>query len=313
MHMGRMSFVFTLAVFVLSVNSADSADLTPKVALPVFYPAAGTYSSTQTVKISDATAGATIHYTTNGALPTSASAIYIAPLTISASLSIKAFAETPQHVKSAIVSADYDMLQSVLSKLNEAATSFHTTSADVEFDTTQTDPVPDTDVQKGVVYYQRNNSTFQMGVHIATDNAQPAPKVVVCCAKGSIQLYEKLPNQVTTLSKLSQYESWFMLGFGASGTELQEKWDITYAGPETIDGVKTAKLEMVPKDPAVKKTVPKVILWLDTSRAVSLKQYFDEGQGQSRTCHYTNIKVNQSLPKDAFAFKTDSKTTYVNR
>ena len=204
-------------------------------------------------------------------------------------------------------------LNSVLSKLDAASASFHTTSADVQFDTVQTDPIPDTDVQKGTVYYQRSGTTFQMGVHIATDDGQPAPKTVVCCASGSIRLYEKLPDQVTTLNKLSQYESWFMLGFGASGKELQAKWDITYDGPETIDGVKTEKLEMVPKDPTVKKNLPKVILWMDTSRAISLKQYFDEGQGQSRTCHYTNIKMNQPLPKDAFTLATDSKTTYVNR
>jgi outer membrane lipoprotein-sorting protein len=201
-------------------------------------------------------------------------------------------------------------LNSVLSKLDTAAVNFHTTSADVEFDTTQINPVPDTDVQKGVVYYERSGSSFQMGVHIATDDGQPAPKIIVCCAKGSIQLYEKLSDQVTTLSKLSQYESWFMLGFGASGKELEEKWDIVYDGPETVDGLPTAKLELVPKDPTVKKNLPKVILWMDTSRAISLKQYFDEGNGQSRTCHYTNIKLNGRLPKDAFTFKTDSKTTY---
>ena len=33
-----------------------------------------------------------------------------------------------------------------------------------------------------------------------------------------------------------------MLGFGASGKELSEKWNITYDGEETLDGVKTDKL-----------------------------------------------------------------------
>jgi outer membrane lipoprotein-sorting protein len=205
-----------------------------------------------------------------------------------------------------------DDLNSVLSKLDAASANFHTTSADVEFDSAQTDPVPVTDTQKGVVYYKRQGAAFQMGVHIATDDGQPAPKVVVCCAGGVIKLYEKLADQVTTLSKLSQYQSWFMLGFGASGKELQEKWDVTYDGAETIDGTKTAKLEMVPKDPTVRKNLPKVILWMDTDRAISVKQYFDEGQGQSRTCLYTNIKMNQPLTKDAFSFSTDRKTTYVN-
>lgn len=206
-----------------------------------------------------------------------------------------------------------DDLQSVLSRMDAASANFHTTAADVEFTSSQTKPVPDTDVQKGNVYYKRDGSSYQMGVHIETDDGQAAPKVVVCCINGEIKLYDKLQNQVTTLSKLSQYESWFMLGFGAGGKELAAKWDIVDDGTETVDGVKTEKLELTPKDPNVKAKLPKVILWMDADRAISLKQYFDEGGGQSRTCHYTNIKLNQSLPRDAFTFATDKKTTFVNR
>ena len=80
-----------------------------------------------------------------------------------------------------------------------------------------------------------------------------------------------------------------------------------------IDGVKTEKLELVAKDPDILKIFPKVTIWVDPEHAVSLKQVFDEGQGQSRICHYFNIKVNQPLPADAFAIKTDSKTQFVNR
>ena len=202
-------------------------------------------------------------------------------------------------------------LNAVLAKLDAAAARFKSTTAQFEFDSMQTDPVPDKDVQTGTVYYERKGSAFQMGVHVEAANGKPVPKVIVCCAGGNVRMYEKLINQVTTLSKFSQYQSWFMLGFGASGKDLATKWDISYDGSETVDGVKTEKLELVPKDPAVRKNIPKVTVWMDTERGVSLKQVFDEGQGQSRVCTYSNIKVNQSLPGDAFNFKTDSKTQYV--
>ena len=54
-------------------------------------------------------------------------------------------------------------------------------------------------------------------------------------------------------------------------------------------------------------------VWLDPRNGVSLKQVFDEGPGQYRVCVYFNIKVNQSLPSDAFTFKTDKQTQFVNR
>jgi hypothetical protein len=62
------------------------------IATPTFSPGTGTYSSPQIVTISDATAGATIYYTTNGTGPTSSSATYSSPITVSATQTIKAIA-----------------------------------------------------------------------------------------------------------------------------------------------------------------------------------------------------------------------------
>ena len=204
-------------------------------------------------------------------------------------------------------------LKATLAKLDAASANFHTATADFEFDSVQTDPVPDKDVQNGVVYYKRGGSAFQMGVHINDVNGQKVPKVIVCCQGGVVKLYEEKLNQVTTLGKLSQYESWFMLGFGASGKDLAEKWDITDDGPEMVSGVNTEKLEMIPKDPAVKRNIPKVTLWMDLERGVSLKQLFDEGPGQYRVAMYSNIKMNRSQPSDAFSIKTNKQTTFVSR
>jgi len=210
------------------------------------------------------------------------------------------------------MAAPPDEKEKVLRKLDAAAANFHSTSADFEFDSVQTDPLPETDKQKGTVYYERKGNAFQMGVHIREENGKPVPKVVLVSG-GTVKLYEKLIDQVTTLSKLGQYQSWFMLGFGASGKDLEQKWEIKYLGPETLNGVKTEKLEMVPKDLAVRKNLPKVTVWMDTERAVSLKQVFDEGPGQYRVCVYFNINTKQPLPADAFTFKTDSKTQFVNK
>jgi outer membrane lipoprotein-sorting protein len=205
-----------------------------------------------------------------------------------------------------------DDLNAVLAQLDAAAARFRSTAADFEFDSITTDPIPDKDVQKGTVYYERKGSSFQMAAHIKTVNGKPVPKMYVY-SNGELRLDEPMIDQVTTIKKMSQYESYLMLGFGASGKELADKWNITDDGAETIDGVKTEKLELVAKDPAVRKNLPKVTIWVDPERGVSLKQVFDEGPGQYRVCTYSNFKLNQSLPGDAFSLKTDSKTQYVTR
>lgn len=203
-------------------------------------------------------------------------------------------------------------LNGVLRKLDAAAARFKSTTADFKFDTVQTDPIPDEDVQAGTVYYERTGNAFQMGVHIQTDNSRTAPKTMVF-SHGVLKVYDKLQDQVVTVAKASSYEGYIALGFGASGKDLEQKWNIKYLGSDTVSGVKTEKLELVAKDPAVLKIFQKVTIWIDPDRGVSLKQVFDEGQGQTRTCTYSDIKLNQAVPGDAFTFKTDAKTTFINR
>jgi hypothetical protein len=82
-------------------NSAEgSAAYTikyPLAATPVFTPAAGTYTSVQTVTIKTATPNATIVYTTDGSNPTTSSTAltYKTPITVAKTETLKAFADEP--------------------------------------------------------------------------------------------------------------------------------------------------------------------------------------------------------------------------
>jgi len=76
------------------------------VATPTFSPAAGRYSEAQTVSISCATSGATIYYTLDGKDPTTSSAVYSSPLTISETTTVKAMA-VAEGEESAVATAKY--------------------------------------------------------------------------------------------------------------------------------------------------------------------------------------------------------------
>jgi sugar lactone lactonase YvrE len=74
---------------------------------PAFSPGAGTYTSAQTVTITDPDAGATIYYTTDGSTPTTSSTEYTTPITVSTSETLTAIAIASQYNLSAPTSAAY--------------------------------------------------------------------------------------------------------------------------------------------------------------------------------------------------------------
>jgi hypothetical protein len=79
----------------------------PTAAAPSFSPAAGTYTSAQTVTLSDSTPGATIYYTTDRSAPTTSSTKYAGPITVSASETIEAIAVASGLLQSPVNSAAY--------------------------------------------------------------------------------------------------------------------------------------------------------------------------------------------------------------
>jgi hypothetical protein len=79
----------------------------PAAGTPAFSPAAGTYTAFQSVAITDASAGASIYYTTNGTTPTAASTPYTGPISVNASETLKAIAVDTGYAQSAVASAAY--------------------------------------------------------------------------------------------------------------------------------------------------------------------------------------------------------------
>jgi hypothetical protein len=76
-------------------------------AAPTFSPVPGKYTSAQTVTMASKTAGATIYYTTNGSVPTTSSAKYTGPVTISATTALKAMAVASGMSNSTITAGTY--------------------------------------------------------------------------------------------------------------------------------------------------------------------------------------------------------------
>jgi hypothetical protein len=129
-------------------------------ATPTFSPAAGTYSSTQTVTLADATPGAAIYYTTNGSTPGTGSTPYVAPITVSTTTTVKAIAVAPGASSSAVASAVY-----TISLPTAAAPTFNPAAG--TYSSTQTVTLADT-TPGAIIYYTTNGSTPGTGSTVYT-------------------------------------------------------------------------------------------------------------------------------------------------
>ena len=79
----------------------------PVAATPSFSPAPGIYALPQTITLSDTTAGAVIHYTTDGSAPSIGSPVYSGPVAVTATASIQAIAVASGYSNSAIAAGTY--------------------------------------------------------------------------------------------------------------------------------------------------------------------------------------------------------------
>jgi len=199
-------------------------------------------------------------------------------------------------------------LEKVLSQMDAAAASFHTTQANFVWEQ-YWKVVNDKDSQKGTVYYRRSGKEIQMMADI-TD-----PPKSVLFANGKVQFYEPKVKRVTSYEagkNREAMESFLVLGFGGGGHDMLKSFDVKYLSAENVDGVNAAKLELTPKSDRIRNIFARIWLWIDPARGISVQQQLFEPSGDYRLAKYFDIQLNQKIPDSAFKLKTSGDTTYVS-
>jgi len=197
-------------------------------------------------------------------------------------------------------------LEHVLDAMDAAGKKFSTTQANFVWDQ-YTSVVKDTVTEQGKIYFRRVGAETQMAVEV-TD-----PPKYVLLTGGKLQLYVPKTDQVMVYNlqnNQGEFESFLQLGFGGGGHALLKSFDLEYAGTETVDGVETSKLDLIPKNPKALDMFPHIVLWIDPARGISVRQQLFQKSGDYRLAIYSDIRLNEKIPEAVFKLKTNSRTTF---
>ncbi len=202
-------------------------------------------------------------------------------------------------------------LNKVLAQMDTASTQFKSAQADFVWDQYQA-VLQEDDNSSGTIYFVRQKS----GTTMAADIQKPGAKKLTFDGS-AITIYTPGTNEELIYSvakNKDQVEEYLTLGFGGSGSDLKKNWEVSCSGIEMIDGVSTVRLDLVPKQDSVKNNFSKVTIWVDPTRAISLKQVLlNETSGDKRTNTFTNIKYNATVSANEFKIKTAPNPTITRK
>lgn len=185
-------------------------------------------------------------------------------------------------------------VEAVLARMDRAAPSFRGMTADVQMKTF-TAILSDTTTENGTLKMQRLKTGE---VRAIIDFSAQTDARVIAFLGNIVRIY--YPN----LKAYQDYEvgkntdvlnQFLLLGFGSSGRQLAQSYQISQEGSEKVAGQDTAKLLLMPKDPKVKEHLAKIEMWVPNDAAYPVQQQFYEPSGNYRIVTYTNIKINPPL------------------
>lgn len=184
--------------------------------------------------------------------------------------------------------------------MDAASARFQAAKADVQL-VQYTAVVKEKDVQNGQIFFRRKGGQTEVALWIQ----KPHPKQAVV-RNGKLTFYDPQTKQLTERdlgSNKPDVEAVMNLGFGGGGRELESEYSVTLSGWEIVDGVNTARLELVGKSERLRNLFTKLVLWIDPARDVALQQQRLEASGDYQLTHYTKIQMPAKLPDDRFVIK----------
>jgi outer membrane lipoprotein-sorting protein len=185
-----------------------------------------------------------------------------------------------------------DDLSAILARMDQAASVFHSMTADLKM-VTYTAILDDKTTESGKLEMEKDKNGTEAVISFTGPDAR-----TIAFLNKQIQLYTPKLNliQIYKLAKSGKLlDQFLLLGFGASGKELAKSYNIQLGGIEQVNGQNASKLVLTPKEPGVKEQISQAELWIPGNSGYPVQQKFYNPSGNYRLATYTNFQLNPQL------------------
>jgi outer membrane lipoprotein-sorting protein len=187
--------------------------------------------------------------------------------------------------------------EAILSRMDQAAPAFQAMSADIHL-TTFVAVIKDTTEESGTLVMQRvKNGSVRAILDFSQQKDKSASRIIGIMGSTVLMVYPnaKTYQEINIGNKSDLLQQFLLLGFGSSGKELAQSYDITAEGTEKLAGQDTTKLMLVPKTASVKERLVKVEIWIPANAAYPIQQRFYEPADNYRIAAYSAVNLKPAI------------------
>jgi len=179
-------------------------------------------------------------------------------------------------------------LDAMLARLDEAAIHFKGLTADIR-KISHTDVVNVDDVDSGTIVVKRVKP-HDTRIRIELTN----PQQIVTIGGGKVQVFKPKTNEAQEVElgkNRGTVDQFMLLGFGSNSSELRSAYTVTLGGADSINGEKTTRIVLVPKDKKVLAEIKKCEVWI-SDKGWTVQQKFYQSGGDYVLSTYSAMKLN---------------------
>jgi outer membrane lipoprotein-sorting protein len=118
---------------------------------------------------------------------------------------------------------------------------------------------------------------------------------------------------IVNLGKHRDKIEYLIIGNSESPEKLQQTFNVSYQGSETINGKPCSVLLLKPKNPNEASYISSITLWLSKSNGMQLRNKLQEPSGDYILFSFSDEKLNVNIPNSKFDQKLPSGTDIQRR